>query len=287
MNAKQWEERGGFVEINGHQHFVYDSESDKPALLILHGYPTCSYDYHKVIPMLEKRFRVVIHDHLGFGFSDKPLDYSYSLMEQTDQAIQLWQHLGIQQAVVLAHDYGTSIATELLARINRFNDVGLKVIAMVLCNGSMHIEMSKLRLMQKLLLNSIIGPWVAKLTNKRIFAKNIRNVYFNSSLVSDEEIDALWAMLTCNEGRKTLPKITQYIKQRYEYWHRWIGALKSSELPIKIIWSKNDPVAVIEMAETLKNEIKNNELTVLNDSGHFPMLENPKAWAEAVLRALD
>ena len=94
-------------------------------------------------------------------------------------------------------------------------------------------------------------------------------------------------MLTCNEGRKILPKITQYIKQRYEYWHRWIGALKSSELPIKIIWSKNDPVAVIEMAETLKNEIKNNELTVLNDSGHFPMLENPKAWAEAVLRALD
>ena len=287
MEAKHWQEQGRFVAINGHQHFVYDSGSDQPALLILHDYPTCSYDYHKVIPMLEKKYRVVVHDHLGFGFSDKPLNYSYSLMEQADQALQLWHHLGIEQAVILAHDYGTSVATELLARMNRFNNIGLKVIAMVLCNGSMHIEMSKLRLMQKLLLNSIIGPWVAKLTNKRIFAKNIRNVYFNSSLVSDEEIDALWAMLTCNEGRKILPKITQYIKQRYEYWHRWIGALKSSELPIKIIWSKNDPVAVIEMAETLKNEIKNNELTVLNDSGHFPMLENPKAWAEAVLRALD
>ena len=287
MNAKQWEERGGFVEINGHQHFVYDSESDKPALLILHGYPTCSYDYHKVIPMLEKKYRVVVHDHLGFGFSEKPLNYSYSLMEQADQALQLWQHLGIEQAVILAHDYGTSVATELLARMNRFNNIGLKVIAMVLCNGSMHIEMSKLRLMQKLLLNSIIGPWVAKLTNKRIFAKNIRNVYFNSSLISDEEIDALWTMLSHNEGRKTLPKTTQYIKQRYVYWHRWIGALKSTELPIKIIWAKNDLVAVIEMAETLKNEIKNNELTVLNDSGHFPMLENPKVWTEAVLKALN
>jgi pimeloyl-ACP methyl ester carboxylesterase len=287
MEAKHWQEQGSFVAICGHQHFVYDSESDKPALLILHGYPTCSYDYHKVIPMLEKNYRVVVHDHLGFGFSDKPLNYSYSLMEQADQALQLWHQLGIEQAVILAHDYGTSVATELLARMNRFNNIGLKVIAMVLCNGSMHIEMSKLRLMQKLLLNSIIGPWVAKLSNKRIFAKNIRNVYFNSSLISDEEIDALWTMLSHNEGRKALSKTTQYIKQRHVYWHRWIGALQSTELPIKIIWAKNDPVAVIAMAETLKNEIKNSELTVLNDSGHFPMLENPKVWTEAVLKALN
>ncbi len=286
MDANQWKNAGHFIEINGHKHFYCDSNSNKPVLLVLHGYPTSSYDYYKAIPMLETKFRVIVHDHLGFGYSDKPLNYSYSLIEQTDQALQLWQQLGIKQATVLAHDYGTSIATELLARINRFNDIGLEIETMVLCNGSMHIEMSKLRLIQKLLLNAVTGPLVAKLTSKRVFAKSIKNVYFNPECVTEQEIDALWEMVTYNQGRKVLHKTTQYISQRYEYWHRWIGALRTTKLPIKIIWAKNDPVAVIAMAETLQNEITNSELMELNDLGHFPMLENPLVWSEAVLLSL-
>jgi len=286
MDAKQWKSKGRFIEVNGYTHFYYDSNTDKPCLLILHGYPTCSYDYYQVIPILEKYFRVVVHDHLGFGYSAKPLDYSYSLMEQTDQALLLWHQLGIKQGVVLAHDYGTSIATELLARVHRFHNIGIAINSLVLCNGSMHIELSKLRLIQKLLLNSMTGPLVAKLSHKKIFAKNIQNVYFNPTATNQNEIDALWEMVTFNQGRRVLHKTTQYIKQRYHYWHRWIGALRTSELPIKIIWAKNDPVAVIAMAEILNHEIIDSELTVLDQLGHFPMLENPSVWSKAVINAL-
>ncbi len=286
MNAFEWKKAGKMIEINGYKHFYYDSGTDKPVMMVLHGYPTCSYDYYKAVPFLEQKYRVVIHDHLGFGYSDKPLSYSYSLIEQADQAIQLWQCLGIKEGVVVAHDYGTSIATELLARMIRFKDIGLQVNAMVLCNGSMHIEMSKLRLIQKLLLNKLTGPLIARLTNKRIFVKNIKNVYCDPKAVSDDEADALWTMVTYNQGRKVLHQTTQYINQRYVYWHRWIGALQSTDLPIKIVWAKNDPVAVIEMAETLNKEIKNSQLTVLDHLGHFPMLENPSKWSEAVMSSL-
>ncbi len=61
------------------------------------------------------------------------------------------------------------------------------------------------------------------------------------------------------------------------------GALKATELPINIVWAKNDPVAVLKIAETIHEETKNSQLTVLNNLGHFPMLENPEKWSNAVI----
>ncbi len=286
MNADQWFSMGSWVEVNGFRHFVYDSGTNKPCLLILHGYPTCSFDYHKVLPLLEHHHRVVVHDHLGFGYSDKPRSYSYALMDQADQAIALWQQLGVDEAVLLAHDYGTSVATELLARINAGVDFGVRVSSLVLCNGSMHIEMSKLRLIQKLLLNGLTGPLVARLSSKSVFSRNIKGVYFNPELVSDDELDALWTMMVFNQGRQVLHQTTQYIKQRHQHWHRWIGALQQTTLPIKIVWARNDPVAVAAMATTLHAEITDSVLTELENLGHFPMLEDPERWTDAVLKVL-
>lgn len=286
MQAKQWFDQGQLVTVNQHQHFVYDSDNGKPALLILHGYPTCTYDYHQVIPILEPHFRLVMHDHLGFGYSDKPKAYSYALQEQADQALQLWRQLGINQGVVLAHDYGTSVATELLARHNAKTNLGIELTSMVLCNGSMHIEMSQLRLIQKLLLNPITGPLVARLSSQRIFSRNIKQVYHDPTRVTAAELDALWTMMQHNQGRRVLHQVTQYIKQRYQHWDRWIGALQQTQLPIKIVWAKNDPVAVAAMATTLHAEISNSELLELDELGHFPMLEDPQRWSAAVLTVL-
>jgi pimeloyl-ACP methyl ester carboxylesterase len=66
--------------------------------------------------VLAKSRRVIVHDHLGFGLSDKPAEYSYSLMEQAAYAVGVWRKLGIRRGHLLANDYGTSVATELLAR---------------------------------------------------------------------------------------------------------------------------------------------------------------------------
>lgn len=286
MNAEQWKRTGCLIEVNGFKHFVVDADNGKPCLLILHGYPTCTYDYHKVMPFLMQHFRVVMHDHLGFGYSDKPSNYSYSMMEQTDQALLLWKKLGIKEATILAHDYGTSIATELLARDERFKCADLKIKQMILCNGSMHVELAQLRLIQKLLLNRWAGPWVAKLSSRRTLAKNLQNIYADPHKITTSEVDALWEMMTYNQGRSVLHKTTQYIKQRETYWHRWIGALQSTQLLIHIVWAKNDPVAVVKMADVLHQEIHHSRLTLIDDVGHFPMLEAPEKWCAAVLNSL-
>ena len=147
----------------------------------------------------------------------------------------------------------------------------------------MHIELSQLRFIQKLLKNKFTGKYVAKLSNEFIFTKNIRNVYFDKQKVTNEELKEMWQQLLYNEGKSVIHRLSNYINERYYFWHRWIGALKDTELETKIVWAKNDPVAVFEIAELLSKEIKNNKLFPLENSGHFPMLESPEEWCNSVL----
>lgn len=290
MNSLNWQNKGEIISVNNRNIFVIDTininlntiENQKKTLVILHGYPTSSFDYYKVLPELSKHYRVVIHDHLGFGFSDKPLKYSYSLIEQADIALQLWKQLSLTNVTLLAHDYGTSIATEILARQNK-KQINLQIDELILCNGSMHIELSKLRTIQKLLKNKITGKWVAKLTNYTIFKKNMRNVYFDKTKATEAELKEMWLQLEQNNGRKIIHFLSNYINERYYFWHRWIGALKETNIKTKIIWAKNDPVAVAAIANLLATEIANNNLYLIKNCGHFPMLEKPEEWIEKIL----
>ena len=291
MTANDWKSKGEFITVNDRKLFVIDTSSffsteDKvptETMVVLHGYPTSSYDYYKVLPELSKHYRVIIHDHLGFGFSDKPLNYSYSLLDQADLALQLWQLLGVKKVHLLAHDYGTSVATEIIARNNN-NELTIEIENLTLCNGSMHIELSQLRTIQKLLKNKWLGKYVAKLTTYAIFSKNLRNVYFDKTKVSNNELKDMWMQLEYNEGRKVIHKLSQYINERYTYWNRWIGALKETNLQTNIVWAKNDPVAVPAIARLIATEISNNKLFWIENTGHFPMLENPDEWLNCILK---
>jgi pimeloyl-ACP methyl ester carboxylesterase len=291
MNSLDWQSKGKLISVYNRYVFVIDTPHtdlnevghQKETLVILHGYPTSSYDYYKVLPELSKHYRVIIHDHIGFGFSDKPLEYSYSLIEQADVALQLWKQLGITNVTLLAHDYGTSVATEILARHNK-QQIDLNINKLILCNGSMHIELSKLRIIQKLLRNKMTRKWVAKLTNFPIYKKNLRNVYFDKSKVTNSELQEMWFQLEHNKGRKVIHYLSNYINERYTFWHRWIGALKETQIPTKIVWAKNDPVAIDLIAELLTLEIPNNELIWIDKCGHFPMLEKPEEWLKKVLK---
>ncbi|OSY89382.1 hypothetical protein WH52_01725 [Tenacibaculum holothuriorum] len=284
MTSQEWKEKGNFITINNRTVFVVDEGNHEETLVILHGYPTSSYDYYKVLPELVKHYRVIIHDHIGFGFSDKPLNYSYSLIEQADVTIQLWRHLQLKKVTLLAHDYGTSVATEIIARHNK-ELIDIEIGQLILCNGSMHIELAKLRTIQKLLKNKITGKWVGKLANQFIFNRNIRKIYFDKSKVTQQELDEMWFQINNNNGRSVIHLLSNYINERYFFWHRWIGALKETTIPTSIIWATHDPIAVKAIAMQLSKEIPNNKLYWLENSGHFPMLENPKNWSSSVLQS--
>jgi pimeloyl-ACP methyl ester carboxylesterase len=290
MTGEHWKKLGTFQSVLGHQLFVIDASTSsaepnrkKETMVFLHGYPTSTFDYYKVFSQLSERYRLVMHDHLGFGFSDKPKDIEYSLIDQADRALELWKQLDLKKVTLFAHDYGTSVATEIIARHNA-GELDIEIEKLILCNGSIHIELSQLRTIQKLLKHKFWGKYVAMLTNYPIFRKNMRNTFFDKSKVTDDELKEMWKLIELNGGRKIIHKLTQYITERYQYWDRWVGAVKETLIPTKILWAKNDPIAIPEIAELLASEIHNNELIWLENTGHFLMLENPEEWLQHILK---
>ncbi|MDG1953609.1 MAG: alpha/beta fold hydrolase, partial [Polaribacter sp.] len=151
MTSNEWKSKGDFIQVNNNRLFVIDTNNDsnktQKSMVILHGYPTSSFDYYKIVPEISKHYRVIIHDHLGFGFSDKPKDVDYSLVKQADIALELWRQLDLKNIHLVAHDYGTSVATEIIARYNA-NELDIKIEKLILTNGSIHIELSQLRTIQ-------------------------------------------------------------------------------------------------------------------------------------------
>jgi pimeloyl-ACP methyl ester carboxylesterase len=283
LEISQWEELGQYKNINGHKVFYIDKGKGSKTLLILHGFPTCSFDFHLVLDELCKKYRVIIHDHIGFGLSDKPNDFSYSLFEQTDIALSLWEKLGVKEAHIFAHDYGTSIATEMVARENE-GTLPIKVKSYCLCNGSMLIRMAKLLPIQRLLRSRTFGKWVALLSNKTIFSRNLYKIWYNKSKLHKSEIHKMWKLVEGNHGKAVISKISRYTIERETNWDRWIGGLAKSSNKFHIVWAENDPIAIIAMADELNKICTNSNLIKIQNSGHYPMIETPLEWLKAIFK---
>jgi pimeloyl-ACP methyl ester carboxylesterase len=280
-----WQARGERHAIPwlGPDHRVFAvtaGEGPAPPLLVLHGFPSSSRDFASALPLLAADRRVVVHDHLGFGFSAKPARYSYSLLEQAEVALALWRSLGITRGHLLAHDYGTSVATELLARRER-GLCPVELASVTLCNGSVHLDLAHLTPSQQLLRVPHLGALFARLAQKRVFVAQLRRILGDPHSVPDAELDAMWEGMIRDGGRDRLPALAGYMAERTRFAARWIGALEKLDLPTHVLWGRRDPVAVPAIAEQLAREIPGAELTWLKDLGHYPMLEEPTRWAEA------
>lgn len=200
-------------------------------------------------------------------------------------ALSLWQELGLPSVHVFAHDYGTSIATEILARRER-GLLGQSISSMTLCNGSVHIELAKLRFIQKLLRNHITGPVVAQMTSKRVFMRNMRKLWADPGLLPSSDLDVMWELLIRDGGRDVLPRISQYLRDRVLYWHRWVGALQSTTLPLAFVWGAEDPIVGGNVARVHHEEAAGSTLRLLEGVGHYPMIEAPDQWLEAVVNSI-
>jgi pimeloyl-ACP methyl ester carboxylesterase len=281
MNVQEWNTKGSYTKVYGHSIFNIHHKTDKPTIVFLHGYPSASYDYYKVLPFLENNFSYVIHDHLGFGLSDKPSDYSYSLLEQAEIAIELWKQLGLKEIHLVSHDYGTTVANEIIVRkLQGFEPVKIKSVTF--SNGSMHIELAHLKLVQRLLKHPTFGKYIVALMNKRTFIKTMQDIWFDKKLCDIDEMNELWNLLMLNASKDVLHKISQYNNERVKYWHRWIPALTKLDIPSHILWAQQDPIAVKAIAEQLYKEIPGAVYTKIYNCGHYPMLEQPDIWIKNV-----
>jgi pimeloyl-ACP methyl ester carboxylesterase len=283
-----WERRGARHELGGASLFVIDEPAGDPGgepVLVLHGFPTCSYDWHPVLPALSATHRVVVPDLLGFGFSTKP-DRSYSLFEQADLVEALAASLDLHAVALVTHDMGDSVGGELLAR-ELDGRSSLRVTRRVVTNGSIYLDLAQLTDGQKLLLSLPDERLPADAApSTEALAVALRGTLAPGSAVADDELAAHAALITRDGGNALLPRLIRYIGERRVHEPRWTGAIERHPAPLTIVWGDADPIAVWPMAERLHAARPDATLVRLAGVGHYPMLEDPDRFGNALADAV-
>ena len=268
-----WRAQGLDFDFRGHamRYWTAGAATAEP-LLLIHGFPTASWDWHYVWTALGQDYRLIACDMLGFGDSAKPRGHAYSLLEQADVQQALLAHLGVNAPVhVLAHDYGDSVAQELLAR---HQEGRIALASCVFLNGGLFPETHHPVLVQKLLL-SPIGGLIGRLFNRQKLAANFAKIFGPQTQPSAAELDDFWRLIAHNDGPGVMHRLIRYMPERRVQRERWLAAMQQGGLPLRLIDGAVDPISGAHMLARYRELIPTPDTVLLEGIGHYPQTEAP------------
>jgi pimeloyl-ACP methyl ester carboxylesterase len=299
--AEDWRSRGGYfswrptgdgaapVEI----FHVEIGDPNNPVLLLIHGWPTSSIDWFEVADKLSARFRVCALDFPGYGFSDKPQGWGYSLARDAELVeFYLSQVIGAQAAVVVAHDRGDSVALLHAARCAEGRSA-VRLEHLVLSNANIFLPLSNLTEAQRTLLrNSSAAGTMGALTPSQLAQAMGASTFTPARKPGDPEVEALSETFGHADGVKVLHETIQYLVERSNDEQRWLTALGAAAFPTTLIWGLYDTVSPPRVASYVWNEYLMlkpgaNRLYFIPDANHYLQNDRPDAFVEVLLHALE
>jgi pimeloyl-ACP methyl ester carboxylesterase len=283
--VRAWRERGREEEFHGRRIHVFERGGRGPLLLFLHGFPSSSYDWRDLLE-LETDRAAIAPDFLGFGLSEKPREHEYTLHWQADMVEELVRRSERSGPVFLvAHDMGTSVATELMAR-DLEGSLDLDLTGALLLNGSMVQGAASPTLGQRILRSSV-GPLFSRLSSERFFRQQFGSIFSEGHPLSEEEAEDQWALVCAGGGRTLSHKTISYMEERFRHAERWHGALRDWPKPLGLAWGMLDPVATERVLDAVLELRPEAGLTRFEDLGHYPQIEDPARVNAALQGALD
>lgn len=278
MNLTDWMEQAWFVSHKGRQIAAWDSHpkgGDEIPVFLLHGFPTSSWDWQRLWTPLSRDRRLVAFDMLGFGLSDKPRKHDYTLLEQTAIAERVMAERGLKEVHLLAHDYGVSVAQELLAR-DQEGALEVDIASVTFLNGGLFPAQHRPLLVQSLGAGPF-GGLVSASMNERRFAKSFAKVFGRETVPTSLEIGEHWKLILHKHGEKVLHRLLHYIPERKTNAARWQNALLETKVPLRLINGVADPVSGAHLADHYEATVPNPDIVRLEEIGHYPQLEAPAA----------
>ncbi|MFZ0545905.1 MAG: alpha/beta hydrolase, partial [Candidatus Promineifilaceae bacterium] len=277
----EWQSSGIRITVQGLNIFTRVI-GNGPPILILHGFPTSSYDYSRIIPPLSEHYQLILFDYPGFGLSDKPNLEIYSIHKYAEVAQYLVDYLGLHRVKILAHDIGDSVALELLG-----NNPNM-IENIVLLNGSIistPFEDYQMLLAQRLLLTHQITKFLNRLRfiNKLFFMAMMRKAFFKE--LPPDEFNTFWKLFCVNQGDTIYYHLIQYMPERREFEKKWLEYLKTHSAPLTMIWGQDDPIAPPSITSDILKIRPNSTSIILENTAHYPHWESPQKTISGILQA--
>lgn len=269
-------ENSHFVEVDGATvHYQEFGDRTNPTLILIHGFTASTYVWQTVAPILaDENFHVVAVDLLGFGFSEKPAWFEYSIVSQARMIERFMDRTGIGRATLVGSSYGGAIAATVA--LDYPERVEKLVLVGAVCNDEAK-QNSLLRLTAVRGVGEIVSPFL--IDSKRFLKYRMRRTIapVNHHLITAERLEAVHRPLRAkNTHRSILASGRKWDAGRIETDAHLINQ------PTLLIWGEDDNIIPVHNGERLYDSILNSRLVVLKDCGHVPPEEKPERFVELV-----
>lgn len=272
--VQNWLNAGKYLEVDGLQIY-YQIAGNGPALFLLHGYPYSSYDFHMILPELAKKYRVVLFDFPGMGFSDKPQEHNYTFEGYVNVVNALARHLDIREADIFSHDLGVSVAQELLARENE-NTFKMRSVAFM--NGGLFTDVYQPRLIQRVLSQSPdwLGAFLSRRIGRNAVERPVASLFGAHTKPTQQLLDDWWDILNYKEGKSIAYRIGRLVFEKELHQRRWHTAMRETWTRLCYICGPADPNSGRHMAHRFGEMLPRSPVFLLNETiGHWPQIEAP------------
>ncbi|WP_114781271.1 alpha/beta fold hydrolase [Botryobacter ruber] len=233
---EQHKASGKFIDINGINTFVLD-QGEGEAVFCLHGVPTSSFLYRKVLKELAARgMRGICIDLPGLGFSDRPEDFDYTFHNFARFCAHAAEALGLQRYHLLVHDIGGPIGFALAAENKE------KVLSLTILNTWIEVDKFKKPLPMRPFEVPVLGEAeLAAMTHPTWHLLFSTLGVKNAGAIPKEEIYAYVDLLKHEDGGKAFLKIMRNFEKSEEFKKLCLQAVQQVPYPVQAIWGADDP----------------------------------------------
>ncbi len=248
-------------------------KKDAPTIVLLHGFPTSSFMFRNLIPLLAETNHVIAPDYPGFGFSDAPsvddFEYTFDHLANVMEEF-LFKTLGLKKFSIYVQDYGAPIGYRISAAHPEAID---KIVvqngnAYVVGIGGAFDPMKPFWANRNAETEEPVRGLLTLETTKFQYLHGAND----PSRISPDTYTFDQALLDRpgnNDIQLNLLHNYQSNLPKYESWHEFF---RNSQAPMLIVWGKNDPFFTVEGAEAYLKDLPKAQLHLL-DTGHFALEE--------------
>ena len=278
LNTKEYPFAHNYITVDGAQlHYIDEGQGE--VILFVHGTPSWSFEFRNVIKYLSKKYRCIALDHIGFGLSDKPSGYDYSIQNHTATLLKLINHLQLNQFTMLVHDFGGIIG---LAAAEQIPEKISKLIILNTWCRSIQDEPEYKKM--KGILGSPLMPFLYRYFN--FSAKYILPAAFGERSRLTPEVHQQYLKPFGNAGERngTVAFAKSLLRDQdyYESIGKMLPVLKNK--PVLIIWGMKDAFITEKHLLWMQEQFPIAEVVKYEDAGHF-VLEEKSVVAGPVIEA--
>lgn len=251
QSAQSWKIEEKMMDIDGQTIYFKKIGSDKPPLLMLHGYGGSSDGFQKIYPALSERFTIISVDILGFGRSSKPVDFHYAFPTQANLYYKLMTKMGYTKFAVLGHSMG--------------GEIGMNV-SYLYPDAVTHLILTDAPGAE-----SLTEGKPSKKPNLDTSLKNVSDAKdYNNAEIKNDRKDKL-----------------HYVQLNMQRPRRLQIAAKELRLPILIIWGRKDSSVPWQDGEKYDRLLPNSELRIIEEGYHAPFRQQPKEFMKYINEFFD